>query len=46
MQNMLSKLVELLQLQNSSKHENCNMKFPLNLFSDQIIISQISFENL
>ena len=29
---------------NSSDHENCNMKFPLNTFSDQITIYQISFE--
>ena len=28
----------------SSNHENCNNKFSLNTFSDQITISQISFE--
>ena len=28
----------------SSNHENCNNKFSLNTFSDQITICQISFE--
>ena len=30
--------------QNSSNHGNCNIKFSLNTFSDQITICQISFE--
>ena len=29
-----------------SNRENYNIKFPLNIFSDQIIIYQISFGNL
>ena len=28
----------------SSKHKNCNIKLPLNTFSDQVTIGQISFE--
>ena len=35
---------ETFPKQNSSTHENCNIKFPLNIFSDQITICQISFE--
>ena len=35
---------ETLPLQSSSTHENCNSKFPLNIFSDQITIRKISYE--
>ena len=35
---------EIFPQRNSSNHENCNIKFSLNTFSDQISICQISFE--
>ena len=35
---------EIFSQQNSSNHENCNIKFPLETFSDQITVCQISFE--
>ena len=35
---------ETFPWRNSSNHENCNIKFPLNTFTDQITIFQISFE--
>ena len=37
---------ETFLLRNSSNHKNCNIKFPLNTFSDQIVICLISFGNL
>ena len=35
---------ETFPKQNFSNHEKCNIKLPLNTFSDQITICQISFE--
>ena len=37
---------ETFPSRNFSNHENCNIKFPLNTFPDQIIICQASFGNL
>ena len=35
---------ETFPWRNFSNHENCKIKFPLNTFTDQITIFQISFE--
>ena len=35
---------KLFPSNNSSNHENCSIKFPLNTFPDQITICQIYFE--